>query len=59
MVNLLKGSVLYCSLVAVRRVFPCCPVVGKYTDVCEFASLIVKKPFFVFVLPVLLLSLPF
>ena len=43
---LLKGSVLYFSLVAVRRFFPCCPVVGKYTDDCEFASLIVKKPFF-------------
>ncbi|KAL3603514.1 hypothetical protein D5086_004373 [Populus alba] len=28
------------------RFFPCCPVVGKYADVCEFASLIVKKPFF-------------
>lgn len=47
-VNLLKGSVLYCSLVAVSRFFACCPVVGKYTDVCEFASLIVKKPFFCF-----------
>ena len=57
MVNLLKGSVLCCSLVALLGDFT--PVVGKHTDVCEFASLIVKKPFFVFILPVLLLSLPF